>query len=251
MAFVLIETFPAEYEPEPPEPPEALVAEAAEVIRDALVEGRLDEKSQQREVRFHAACTGFPTAAAPKVGVRHYFRWAAKRMFEAGLVDVLRYDPDPPRADPPGKYYPPPSLPDPDLPTEYALRSTPELWRRWTIGVPILDAYGVAASVPMSGAPTNQHQTKPRWNGEERTLYFGDVLVKRYSGHPATEQISILEAFELAGWPTTVRLPEKKRKLQDTVRDLNKSLSEASPIRFHRDGTGEGVAWETTDAHNG
>lgn len=89
----------------------------------------------------------------------------------------------------------------------------------------------------------------PEWNLEARTLHFQDRVVKRFKWR-ATNQEAILNAFHEEGWPRRIDDPlppqldqDAKRRLSDTIKGLNKKQAN-SLIRFHGDGTGEGVTWE-------
>jgi hypothetical protein len=85
---------------------------------------------------------------------------------------------------------------------------------------------------------------KPRWNEHSRTLYLGDVVVKKFRKNLATNQIDVIEAFHHAGWVEGVPDPfGDPQKLGETLRDLNRRLTPGT-IRFWRDGTGEGMTWE-------
>ena len=64
-------------------------------------------------------------------------------------------------------------------------------------------------------------------------------------------QRAILEAFASAGWPRLlddplgVAPPEQAReRLRQTIKNLNKSM-EPDTIRFHTDGRGQAVRWES------
>ena len=93
-------------------------------------------------------------------------------------------------------------------------------------------------------------------------LRIGAVTVKRFKWM-APNQETVLAAFEEEGWPHRIDDPlpphpdqDSKRRLSDTIKCLNhKQKNEL--IRFHGDGTGEGVTWElveqdgSIDAHSG
>ena len=92
--------------------------------------------------------------------------------------------------------------------------------------------------------PKPPQQAKPRWDGETRTLYLGDLLIKRYNRGTAVNQIDVIEAFQNAGWPAVIDDPfNNPRRLNQTLRSLKDSLP-ADTIRFRGDGTGDGVTWE-------
>lgn len=102
------------------------------------------------------------------------------------------------------------------------------------------------------GAPTEKiHRlvTAPRPRWVAATLWWAERPVKCVC-REARNQVSVLEAFEAAGWPKCIDDPlpaltgrkGKKRRLQ-TIRSLNEGL-EAGTIRFRADGTGRGICWE-------
>jgi hypothetical protein len=97
------------------------------------------------------------------------------------------------------------------------------------------------AAAERPSPPSNP--VKPRWDGETRTLYWGNVEVRAYKRNPANRQIDLLEAFEAAGWPPTIPDPFRDAtRLRQTVANLNEKLTPGT-IRFHLDGTGDGVDW--------
>ena len=67
---------------------------------------------------------------------------------------------------------------------------------------------------------------------------------------PSPGQEAILELFQEDGWPPVVADPlaplpdqDPKERLRHTIRALNANQKEQL-IRFHGDGTGQGVIWE-------
>ncbi len=91
----------------------------------------------------------------------------------------------------------------------------------------------------------------PRWDNENRELWFGETLCKRFR-QPAPNQTRLLADFEELGWPPRIDDPispsggvDPRQRLRDTVRGLNTS-KENDVIRFELDGTGEGVIWKPT-----
>lgn len=89
----------------------------------------------------------------------------------------------------------------------------------------------------------------PRWDALNRTLWFDDVLIKRYRV-PAENQELVLSAFEEEGWPHHIfdPLPPKQglncqRRLHDTINRLNRhQLTRA--LRFYGNGNGRAICWE-------
>ncbi|QEG38133.1 hypothetical protein UC8_00860 [Roseimaritima ulvae] len=92
----------------------------------------------------------------------------------------------------------------------------------------------------------------PHWDSERRILYVDKRIVKRFKWR-ATNQEAVLSTFQEEGWPPRVDDPlpphpeqDSKRRLSDTIKCLNHKQAN-DLIRFHGDGTGEGVTWERTD----
>ena len=90
---------------------------------------------------------------------------------------------------------------------------------------------------------------KPHWNAVTRELQFQDVIVKCYKWK-AENQEMVLNAFQEEGWPHRIDDPlppqrdqDCKRRLCDTIKCLNRKQTNGL-IRFHGDGTGEGVFWK-------
>jgi hypothetical protein len=85
----------------------------------------------------------------------------------------------------------------------------------------------------------------PKWNSERRELSLRGQVVKTYR-QPAPNQIALLEAFQVAGWPQRIDDPlpftedgDARQRLADAVASLNKT----SGIQFERDGAGH-VLWK-------
>lgn len=97
--------------------------------------------------------------------------------------------------------------------------------------------------------PPADSPAHPVWNAQTRTLSWDRAVVKRFRT-PAANQEAILNAFQEEDWPDRIDDPlpprpeqDGKRRLSDTVKCLN--CHQVNPlIRFHGDGTGEGVIWE-------
>lgn len=88
----------------------------------------------------------------------------------------------------------------------------------------------------------------PLWDTEQRELRFHSKVCKAYRKTTAPNQISILEAFNKAGWPTRISSlrdidgdPLVDRRLGETIRGLKNRLKY---VKFRGDGTGHGVIWE-------
>lgn len=87
---------------------------------------------------------------------------------------------------------------------------------------------------------------KPQWDAQERELSFRERPLKTYDGHSARNQVLVLEEFEKLDWPQSIRLPSSLRPDQrhDTIRGLNNSLGDGSPIRFRGAGDGDRIRWD-------
>jgi hypothetical protein len=89
--------------------------------------------------------------------------------------------------------------------------------------------------------------SKPCWDAELRELWLGDVLVVRFR-RLAPNQELLLSAFQEQGWVTRIDdpLPKSERDSRERLRDTVKKLNRHSgPIRFHLDGSGQGIFWES------
>jgi len=94
---------------------------------------------------------------------------------------------------------------------------------------------------------------RPVWDAQHRELRLAGLLVKRFRWR-APNQETLLAVFEEEEWPPRIddplpRMPEQdpRRRLHDTIKCLNRN-QEHHLIRFHGDGTGEGVVWELVEA---
>jgi hypothetical protein len=87
---------------------------------------------------------------------------------------------------------------------------------------------------------------------QSRRLWLAGVLLKEFR-QPSPNQTRLLDAFQEQGWvfqhiddplPSWPEADEEeaKRRLHDTIKNLNRSLPSGS-IRFQGDGTGQGVRW--------
>lgn len=97
--------------------------------------------------------------------------------------------------------------------------------------------------------PPQPTATVPRWDGERRELWLGDVLVKRFRV-PAPRQELLLTVFEEEGWPLRIDDPlpphpavDPKRQLHAVISALNRN-QKTSKLHFSGDGNGTGVLWQ-------
>jgi len=93
----------------------------------------------------------------------------------------------------------------------------------------------------------------PRWDGERRELYWGEVVLKRFRARAENQEL-ILAAFEEDGWPGRVDDPlpptyarDASSRLRDAIRRLNEGHTRPL-LRFSGDGTGTGVCWRARPA---
>jgi hypothetical protein len=103
----------------------------------------------------------------------------------------------------------------------------------------------------MDSEPINRRA--PHWDLSRRELVIDGQVVKRYR-EPAPNQELVLAAFEEEAWPAKIfdPLPRKdgtksKKRLRETIEALNQAHHRPKLIRFHGDGTGEGIIWNFLD----
>lgn len=106
----------------------------------------------------------------------------------------------------------------------------------------IMARHAGAAPQPLSGV-------RPKWNPDVRVLTWKDQTVKRFRTLAQSQEL-ILAAFEESGWPPRIDDPlprshgiDPRQRLHDAIRRLNGNQLSAHRLRFHGDGTGEGVGW--------
>ena len=90
---------------------------------------------------------------------------------------------------------------------------------------------------------------KPHWNAEARKLtYRGKVVREVKRPKQANNIVTILAAFEAAGWPPRIDDPHGRKPNDETRRrdmeNLNK-LIKPKLMKFGCDGTGTGFLWES------
>lgn len=102
-----------------------------------------------------------------------------------------------------------------------------------------------------AGSLCAAHQSTqlPFWDSHCRTLSFEGQMVKHFKWQ-AMNQERVLSAFQEERWPKRILDPlcphpslDVKRRLSDTIKCLNRGHANTL-IRFHGDGTGEGILWE-------
>jgi hypothetical protein len=109
-------------------------------------------------------------------------------------------------------------------------------------------------SSPPSRRKRSPKKLRPHWDGERHELWFGDILVKRYS-RPAKNQWLLLDACEELGWPEHMpdslppspKGPDHSIRLRQAVRSLNHGM--VNPVLlFECDHTGQGFTWRVVAA---
>jgi hypothetical protein len=105
------------------------------------------------------------------------------------------------------------------------------------------------ATTAASAVRAAKKRPVPDWNGDAAVLRWQARVIKRYR-NAALTQWAVLSAFQAAGWPEYIGNPltngtggNGKRRLQDTVKNLNRGLAK-TPVRFRMAGGAMGVRWE-------
>jgi hypothetical protein len=109
---------------------------------------------------------------------------------------------------------------------------------------------------PRNGDAQPKANHKPHWHPERRVLSFGGRVVKRFLV-PASNQETILSAFQEEGWPEHIDDPlpgnhgiDPKARLNDAIYRLNRKQLKLM-IRFHTNGNGNGIHWSVVRTQNG
>ena len=118
-----------------------------------------------------------------------------------------------------------------------------------------LSTINTSSLTPLNGIQKIREQVKerhsstrvgPQWNGRE--LVINGKIVKRFR-NPGPNQSMVLDHFQLEGWPQRIDNPlsatgtiDAQSRLADTIKSLNRCQKNCL-IRFHGDGTGNGVSW--------
>ena len=88
-----------------------------------------------------------------------------------------------------------------------------------------------------------QIRERPEWNRAVGELKFQGKVIRRVRVGVGWRIVSILDKFELHGWPDRVDSPITDDMVhRDAIGSLNDTLKE---IQFSSDGTGRGVVWKT------
>jgi hypothetical protein len=112
---------------------------------------------------------------------------------------------------------------------------------------------GRAGTVPTSPPPVKDVATSaiqsggaaciPRWDRENRELWYGDTLCWKYE-REAPKQMELLDEFEKQGWPESLTHPGKHRSWRQTVVDMMKHKGTKSPVVFGTRKNGKQVYWK-------
>jgi hypothetical protein len=89
----------------------------------------------------------------------------------------------------------------------------------------------------------------PHWDNKAGELWWKGECIRRFR-HDASSQRRVLDALEEQGWPGRIDDPlpkqrdsDSKQRLRETIKSLNRGQRPVR-LRFHCDGTGEGIRWE-------
>jgi len=105
------------------------------------------------------------------------------------------------------------------------------------------------SEVSNSSAASSAAKAKIVWDQDRRTLRVGNEAVKQFRV-PAPNQERILSVFQEENWPAHIDDPlpqngdvDPKRRLHTAINCLNRNQKK-SLIRFHGDGSGNGIYWQ-------
>jgi hypothetical protein len=129
-------------------------------------------------------------------------------------------------------------------PLEYGFLTSTLDWLDGRIQDGLEDAGGLAGAA--------SPEERPRWDKKNFRLMVGSQTVRTLRPL-ATNVIAVLDAFEREGWPGRINIPPGPGGRpwdwvvrDDTLKSLNEGLAR---IRFHGDGTGEGIRWDWDGGH--
>lgn len=146
----------------------------------------------------------------------------------------------------------------PDYLTAYQeYGGTVQLWRHLRGGTPWQAIAEIAHTVGLLSDPARRRllrelgepdaasasSVKIEWIKTLGELRLNDDLIRRVRVGHATKVVPILDAFQECGWPEHMDDPitaGDSQRLREVLRVLNRGLKR---IRFHADGTGEGIRW--------
>lgn len=98
-----------------------------------------------------------------------------------------------------------------------------------------------------SAAPADRERwpvpvVRPEWDRPNRRLRYRGAVIRDYSRKSAKNQERLLDAFQDAGWETTVMSPFEGRVLKEALHAFNTSVT-PDTIRLRADGTAKGASW--------
>lgn len=78
---------------------------------------------------------------------------------------------------------------------------------------------------------------RPKWDREARELWYGGILIKRFTGEPTLQEL-ILDAFEEEGWPDEIfdPIPPTEARQEHRLRQIVYNLNQHHAVRcieFH------------------
>jgi hypothetical protein len=90
------------------------------------------------------------------------------------------------------------------------------------------------AGIPIPTEMADAVRIWPRWDLDSRTLWYGETICRHYLRRNAPNQFAVLNAFQAANWPRSIDSPfgTVDRALRETIDEMNKLLTNDSPIRF-------------------
>jgi len=122
------------------------------------------------------------------------------------------------------------------------------------------ESFGQPSNSAPAASPVTQEKGEPAslglpdWDPEARILQVDGKVVKWFKWRAANQE-AVLCAFQEEGWPRRIDDPlppepeqDSKRRLADTIKCLN-NKQKKQLLRFHGDGTGEGVTWERIETN--
>jgi hypothetical protein len=130
------------------------------------------------------------------------------------------------------------------------LNSAPEWWAVRLQHVFLLSRNAVAEVIEQAhrvfdtAGGSDEDTLRPSWNAATRQLRLGSVVVRSYRRR-APSQFLVLDAFQAADWPLSVRRPATLHGLKDTVEALNEGLANCR-LRFERGAAEESISWSIT-----
>lgn len=116
-------------------------------------------------------------------------------------------------------------------------------------GLPLIDYSWLLSMIDQEEPVTELVSGRPHWDLERGKLFFEGKVIRRVLRiRQATGIVAILNEFQELGWPESIDdpLPGERdpNRLGQTLRRLRDGLTK---INFRRNGSGDGVIWNTND----